>query len=555
MPIRRAVFDLFLCLALVNLWFLRVWAQILPAVVNRANLYYLDTAPHWIHYPAVLASLVVLALAASAVVARGRRNPGGRSGLVARTVWLLLFGTACVSIWGQVPEDQRESVWRTLGTWGLGASVLAGLAVAAWLLRVHAARVVAAIEVFAIFASPFLFMTVGQALFAWAKWEPDRFAGRSLEPGLLAEPQAAKPAGRARVVWIVFDELDQHAAFDARPASVALPELDRMAGISFVAQNAFAPAGETRRSLASSLLGRQVTQALPSDERHLACTIGSGDASRDSEDCWTSEPSIFARLRARGLDSAVAGWYHPYCRALAGSLVECTWRGLPYWSSDRLADSFDQQWRELIKVIPIVRNWPGPGRRVRREHAESYRSILEAALEYVSDPDRDFVLVHLPVPHHPDIFDPTAGALSSDDPPSYFDNLVLADQALGALRGAMEAADLWDRSTVVVTSDHWWRAIHRGDWGLSPQEAAVWGEGESRRIPFLVKLAGPARPARFPRPFNTLLLHDLTLAIVDAEISTSSEVVAWLELTRGQVPIPYLEPHHVRRVGALRSPR
>jgi len=68
-------------------------------------------------------------------------------------------------------------------------------------------------------------------------------------------------------------------------------------------------------------------------------------------------------------------------------------------------------------------------------------------------------------------------------------------------------------------------------------------------------LAGPARPARFPRPFNTLLLHDLTLAIVDAEISTSSEVVAWLELTRGQVPIPYLEPHHVRRVGALRSPR
>ena len=56
MQTRRTFFDLLICLSLVNLLMLRVWAQLLPAVVHRANLYYMQQAPHWINYPASSAS-------------------------------------------------------------------------------------------------------------------------------------------------------------------------------------------------------------------------------------------------------------------------------------------------------------------------------------------------------------------------------------------------------------------------------------------------------------------------------------------------------------------
>jgi len=555
MPSRRTVFDLFLCLSLANLWFLRVWAQLLPAVVNHSNLYYMDAAPHWIHYPAVLASLGAVGVAACAIVAWGRRDPEGPGGKAAKVVWLLLFALGVTAIGGQLPEAARESALQRLPLPGaviLGLAVLAGLA---WLLRLHAARVFAAIEIFAIFASPFLLMTVGQTLWTWKAYDPVRFAGSSLAPGTLAGPIVASPPGAARVVWIVLDELDQHAAFDARPASVDLPELDRLADISLVARNAFAPEGETRRSLASLLLGRQVVWAKPSDANRLPCIVAAANGSAESSDCWSAYPSIFEDLRSRGIASAVAGWYHPYCRVVAAALARCTWAGLAYWNSSRLSDSFDQQWHEVAKGIPILRDELRPGRRIRSEHERAYSTIWRAALEYVADPDAGFVLVHLPVPHHPDIYDPITETLSVEDSRSYFDNLALADRAVGELRGALERAGLWDRSSVVVTSDHWWRAIHRGDWGLTAEESAVYGEGSNRRIPFLLKLAGHTAHSTYTKPFNTLLLHDLTLALFDGRVATPTEVATWLDRTRGQAPVPYLTPHATRHRGGGKRPK
>src|SRR6185437_12281562 len=40
-----------------------------------------------------------------------------------------------------------------------------------------------------------------------------------------------------RFLWLVFDELDQGIAFERRPVSVHLPELDRLRAQSFTASN------------------------------------------------------------------------------------------------------------------------------------------------------------------------------------------------------------------------------------------------------------------------------------------------------------------------------
>lgn len=555
MPLRRAIFDGFICLSLVNLLLLRIWAQLLPAVVNRANLYYMEQAPHWVHYPAVLLVLFVVSGTACVGAAWARRSSWGGAVHLARGALLLLFLAALNSLRSQLPAEMQEAIAAALGT---GGAICLGILVVGlllWIVRKHAGRLFGAIEVFAIFASPFVLMTVGQTLWAWSRYESTSFAGSSLED---REPARRLPPRRegGRVVWIIFDELDQRVAYGVGPEVADLPELDRLRRESFFAQNAYAPAGETRRSIASMLLGRQIGWAMPDGPATLPCALEGAPPSEEVRDCWSEYPNVFQETRALGANVGIAGWYHPYCRIFSESVSDCTWAGLPYWNSPRFVDSLSQQWQEVLAPIPILGVSAGPGARVRRAHRDAFVTIREAGLRIATDPGIGLALLHFPVPHHPDIYDPESGELSIEDERSYVDNLLLADRVLGEVRAGMQRAALWEPSTVIVTSDHWWRAIHRGDWGLTSEEEGLYADGVNRRIPFLVKFAGEAEALAYRKPFNTLLLHDVILEILAERVTTSDALGAWLDENRTRAPIPY----PVRRpiapgAAAGRSPR
>lgn len=550
MQSRRTLFDLVICLSLVNLLLLRAWAQLLPAVVHRANLYYMTQAPHWIHYPAVLFTLFGLAGSACALAAWARRSPRRWPLPLARGALLVLVLLVLNSIRAQFPLELREEISRSLGLPGGVAIAAVCLAACGWLLRFRPAALFGAIEVFAILGTPFLLMTVGQTLWTWATYDPDSFAGESL---LAGEPAAKLPArreGSPRLVWIVFDELGQRATFTARPEGLRLPEIDRLRGESFFALNAFSPGEETRRAMTSLLLGRQVSWAMPSGSAELPCALDGATDSDAVADCWTSYRNLFEDVRDAGINAGISGWYHPYCRIFHASVTACAWVGLPYWESASLLDSFDQQWYDFIKPIPVAHLWLRPGARIRRSHRIAYEVIHDEALRIAGDSSIGFALLHFPVPHHPDIYDPDRRELSIDDERSYFDNLSLTDRTLGELRAVMEAAGLWDASVVVVTSDHWWRAIHRGDWGLLPEEEVVFAEGLDRRIPFMVKFAGQHAPLFYAKPFNTILFHDLVLEIFAERISAPNEFRVWLDANRASAPIPYAwrqRPHRAPR--------
>ncbi|MBW2286564.1 MAG: sulfatase-like hydrolase/transferase [Deltaproteobacteria bacterium] len=546
---RRTMFDLLVCLSLFNMLLLRIWAQLLPAVVNPANLYYMEEAPHRIHYPLVLWSLVAAAALATAFAARARRSRRPWPRAVARGALVVLALAALNSLASQLPS---ETLGVLAGSKGRLAEALLGITAAATLVATLWLRprwVYSAIEVFAIIGLPFLLMTVGQAIWTFAGHEPGRFAGGVLTSDPPAALLPSRQSGAPRVVWIVFDELDQRALFTARHPGLELPEFDRLRAESFVALNAFAPARETRRSMASMLLGRQVSWALPSGPSTLPCTIEGGGEEEAVDDCWTQFPNLFQRVRESGANAGVSGWYHPYCRLFADALTACTWAGLPYWNSPRVRDSFDQQWHEIVKPLPLASRWLRPGTRIRLAHRDAFERILAAALEMAPDPDLGFAMLHFPVPHHPDIYDPERESLSLTDRRSYFDNLALADRTLGEVRTVMEAAGLWDASIVIVSSDHWWRAIHRGDWGLTPEEELVFADERDRRIPFLLKLANQHETSVYPRAFNTLLVHDLILDLLAGGGSTPASVADWLDERRATAPVPYLSPARRPSVG------
>jgi hypothetical protein len=89
----------------------------------------------------------------------------------------------------------------------------------------------------------------------------------------------------------------------------------------------------------------------------------------------------------------------------------------------------------------------------------------------------------------------------------------------------MEQAGLWDRTWVIVTSDHYWR------------DAKLYDGRQDYRIPFILKAPGKDQPVTYGNPFNTVVTQDLILAIFRKEISTVSEAAAWLD-THQAPPCP-----------------
>jgi arylsulfatase A-like enzyme len=144
------------------------------------------------------------------------------------------------------------------------------------------------------------------------------------------------------------------------------------------------------------------------------------------------------------------------------------------------------------------------------------------------------------VPHPVGIYDRTRHDFKVSGESSYLDNLELSDRALGELRQAMESAGLWDSSTLVVSGDHWWRAEiwSRLD-SLTEEEAAVAPPAPDHRVPFVVKLAGEKEALAYQPEMNTVLTHDLVLAVLRGEVRTPQQAAAWLDQHRSLGDSPY----------------
>ena len=77
----------------------------------------------------------------------------------------------------------------------------------------------------------------------------------------------------------------------------------------------------------------------------------------------------------------------------------------------------------------------------------------------------------------------------------------------------MESAGLWDDTIVLVSSDHWLREENKTD----------------RRIPFILKMPGQKTGISYDAPFNTVVSHDLVLALLRGELKDAEGVAGWLD--------------------------
>ena len=95
----------------------------------------------------------------------------------------------------------------------------------------------------------------------------------------------------------------------------------------------------------------------------------------------------------------------------------------------------------------------------------------------------------------------------------YFNNLILADRELGKLRRAMEESGEWDKTWVILSADHSWR-----------ESQCMTARSAIRACHLSSNRPGANDPVDYTQQFNTVLTHDLILAILRGEVTNEQNI-------------------------------
>jgi hypothetical protein len=370
----------------------------------------------------------------------------------------------------------------------------------------------------------------------WSTSAALRYSGSVYTDGALAPALPGTP--RIRVVWVIFDELSEAVAFEQRPPTLRLPNLDRLRAESFYAVAASSPSDETLISMPALILGEELAEAQPLGPDDLQLRA----PGRTVWFPWVAVPNLFDTARGLGFNTAVAGWYHPYGRVLNRSLTRCYWVAMlrppgieePFEIRPVTGAAGERQWWQFASLPLIGHLWSElPSAHRRTERTKRFLFLLEHARELAADPSIGLVLLHLPVPHPPAIYSRSKHALTTDGPLSYLDNVALADETLGALRQAIEQAGLWDRTALLISADHGWRTrmwSRSPDWTAEEQAAS---HNDTSAVPFLLRLPGQISALRYDRPFNTVITRQILTRMLSGQLTSAEQLPNLIEGIRG----------------------
>lgn len=532
---RHELKRIIICISLGNLCFLRRWYDIEHLQARAVDYFRSGPADHTL-LSATLIAAKILAAAFWLAWWLVRRSGSPRLRVWAHAGFLLVL---------MFPIESIRRYWNIQVhhfDYGASISLFVVEALLAWgiVMRFRGnPRVVLTarrVVLMLIFFGPSLLFDL-----SWAAAAREPVSAFQPRPSLPMLPARTRP--RSRVVWLLFDEFDQRLAFDERPSSVALPELDRLRSESVVANHATQTAPWTILALPSLLSSRLFVRADLADASTLLLFTPDSHLGVN----WRDEPNVFQRARKIGANAAVVGWHHPYCRVLGDSLVRCfeEVNGHPTdaalhelaATNDGLLKTvlylFHLQWenfRDMFRPDDQAVSQQLKAAFEQRRQLGQYFAIRDRVSQDSVDPQIDFLFVHMPTPHLFAIYDRRRGDFTLSSRTSYLDNLALVDRTIGELRCKLEQAGLWDSTTVLITGDHGLRpALWRGGYNWTPEIAQLTAREPSETVPFIVKLAGRREGVVYRKTFSNIVSADLTLAVLRGEISRADQLTSWLD--------------------------
>ncbi|HSB54950.1 MAG TPA: sulfatase-like hydrolase/transferase [Gemmatimonadales bacterium] len=377
------------------------------------------------------------------------------------------------AILSQFPALNKETTLLRASLLWIGAVVLIALVWRRWSDRL--ARGARAICLIMLPLVPILFLQI----LSWKPWDVREASTREV-------PAPASGTGRPLVVFVIFDEWSWFRfAPDGVPAA-EFPNARRLAERSVLVREARSAGPATRYAIPRLFF-----------ERYGEIVPGNGEAKWEDTTGTrptVDVPSIFDKVHQFGYRSSVLGFYINYRSLVGPDAPDYVWslsyvykrttrleeiglmlmRNLQHWT-DPLSQAV---WQPLSTAV-YSDSW-----------VELLRSMRESALNsLVKEPDNTFLVLHLPLPHAPFVFNADGsfrgrykGTRLSEDTAGYNRHLRYTDRVLGEIMDTLERAGRFDQSLIVVTSDHSWRR--------EPDSALVKLPDAGLRVPLLVKWPG-----------------------------------------------------------------
>ncbi len=357
-------------------------------------------------------------------------------------------------------------------------------------------------------ATPIVVLTFGNAIYGAIVLTP---------PGasLFSHRDMAAPSGKSRtgerVVWIIFDELDQRIAFEVKRPALKLPAFERLSREGFHAVNGIPPFWHTYNSVSALLSGRPVRTVKIGPERM--------DLQFDGEpgfQPFIAPSNVFVRARTEGATMAAFGQIaFSYCTLLRDLLHRC-WNLDGWWkgASDTVVGRLPKFVNEARRLVSRTVGGRSNEIDFRLRRIDRMRLLEKDLVATVLDPEIDFVFAHVALPHDPFIYDYRMDRFDPyvDQVTGYLGNLELADRMLGKILNALDRDGIGTRTSLIVSSDHWWRSSHKFD-GIV-----------EKRVPFLVRLKDARAGTIFRPPFPTLRTGDLLIALLRGEIDDIARI-------------------------------
>ncbi|HEY5380679.1 MAG TPA: sulfatase-like hydrolase/transferase [Acidobacteriaceae bacterium] len=384
------------------------------------------------------------------------------------------------------------------------------------------------------------FVAISGALFltqfTWVWWQ-----ARSLNDPLPLHQKrvvAAADDPHPRIIWIVLDELSYQQVYEHRYPGLELPAFDALAADATVFTHV-RPAGKyTEKILPGLMTGQRVDDLRSSASGQLS--IHGADTGKWQR--FDEHNSVFQDALNDGYETAVVGWFNPYCRMLAAVLNSC------YCSySDQTGNGLNPdgtfESNMFVAATPVIGKGSAPLLVWRLLHLpeergsilagrlKDYRKLSAAADRVLQDKSADFALLHLPIPHPFGIYDRATGQLTTH-PTTYIDNLALADRYVAHVRSLLEQSGQWDSSTVIIMGDHGWRTTllweHMSYWTPEEERASDGGKFDDRPG-YIVKLAGQKSGNRIDLPFRAVETRALMDALMAGKIRSPEDLQAWVK--------------------------
>ncbi|NGX28323.1 MAG: hypothetical protein K940chlam1_00499 [Candidatus Anoxychlamydiales bacterium] len=339
---------------------------------------------------------------------------------------------------------------------------------------------------------------------------------------------------KPKVIWIIFDEWDQYLTFEKREKNIHLPQIDDFKEKYFSASNVYQIANITPLSLSSYTTGLAPTGFK---------IVGHNKIKLDFIDTpsklWGSDNSIFSKLALKNVNSSIVGWFLPYDRIFDKYIVK-----KKYYKNKKMAfKAIKNTYVDLAlfyflrpinklsfqKITPL-KNYII--KIVRKKGSQLYKEIYASTKDVLIDPKINFCFLHFSIPHPPVIFDRNTNKLSTKVS-SYSDQLMLVDKTIEDIKNILIDAKLWDSSTLILTSDHWFRP---NSWIAFPESITISEKDKKMAkkrtqplVPLLIKMPYQNQTISYDKPFNAIVLHNLVLDIFDNKISNETDLKNWLD--------------------------